>query len=449
MRHVRRLVWVLAALGIAIGGATSCTTILGDDFEVVPGGGSGGSGGTSTGTSTGSGTGGHGGTASGSETGGGGTGGCQGTTADCDPGVPGCETDLSTSTAHCGACARACSDANVATASCEDGLCLSSCQQDWGNCLTPAASAPDDGCETPLTTADACGACGHSCEGGECIGADCQAFVVVGTAGTGSVRALALDQTSIFWTDRTLGRVSQAPLDGGTTNVLLSDVLQPTALAIDATDVLFAEGSMIARVAKGDHTRNNLVGSSDSDALAVLDGYVYYVQDTELMRNGTHTFNSPSSVAPANGRLTGIATDGTLIYYAAGTIIRFYNTSGGSADLLYTLSQAVGDLALDATHLYWTVTSSPGYVRRGPRAGGSATDLVTNATNPGKLAVSNGFVYYADTGANAVRRVPVGGGTIDTLVTTVEQPYAIAVTDTAVYFSSMTSGNIYKKALPP
>jgi hypothetical protein len=76
----------------------------------------------------------------------------------------GCETDLSTSSSHCGDCDRACSSAQVAELGCTGGLCTSSCRGSWGNCVLPAAPAVDDGCETDLSTSSShCGDCGRAC----------------------------------------------------------------------------------------------------------------------------------------------------------------------------------------------------------------------------------------------------------------------------------------------
>ena len=83
---------------------------------------------------------------------------------DCDTSrTNGCETSTNT-TANCGACGRACSTTNVATASCTNGLCTSTCTGGSGNCTRPAAPNPDDGCETNINTnVDNCGACGRAC----------------------------------------------------------------------------------------------------------------------------------------------------------------------------------------------------------------------------------------------------------------------------------------------
>jgi hypothetical protein len=80
---------------------------------------------------------------------------------DCD-GNPanGCETNLNTAAAHCGRCGGACSLSN-ATAACSAGVCaVAACNAGYGNC----DGNPANGCETALSsTAAHCGACGAAC----------------------------------------------------------------------------------------------------------------------------------------------------------------------------------------------------------------------------------------------------------------------------------------------
>jgi len=82
-------------------------------------------------------------------------------TADCDHDASnGCEVSLGTSAAHCGACGSACAYAN-GTGVCTAGSCsLWSCAAGFANCNANSS----DGCEVNITTTTAhCGACGLVC----------------------------------------------------------------------------------------------------------------------------------------------------------------------------------------------------------------------------------------------------------------------------------------------
>lgn len=87
---------------------------------------------------------------------------CQGDYADCNGlEVDGCEA-LLTDPSNCGLCGATCSFPN-AVPRCSQGRCLKGdCMEGFGDC----DGQPSNGCETPLTEVDSCGACGEACEVG-------------------------------------------------------------------------------------------------------------------------------------------------------------------------------------------------------------------------------------------------------------------------------------------
>ncbi len=105
---------------------------------------------------------------------------CAGGYGDCD-GNPtnGCETDLSTTVAHCGACATACAARPNAFPGCLGGTCATSCVMGFQDCDGVASN----GCEVDVRSAVTdCGACGRpcspsnatgACAGGRCAVASC------------------------------------------------------------------------------------------------------------------------------------------------------------------------------------------------------------------------------------------------------------------------------------
>ncbi|MEZ4294996.1 MAG: hypothetical protein R3B70_08455 [Polyangiaceae bacterium] len=96
---------------------------------------------------------------------------CAANQADCNANAnDGCEIDLLASTANCGACGQACSNAH-GTTSCSGGTCQPACSAGFGDC----DSDPQDGCETPIDTIDNCGACGTVCPSGDHASAACTA----------------------------------------------------------------------------------------------------------------------------------------------------------------------------------------------------------------------------------------------------------------------------------
>ncbi|MFT3769699.1 MAG: putative metal-binding motif-containing protein [Minicystis sp.] len=80
--------------------------------------------------------------------------------ADCNNnGLDGCETNLGTSAANCGACGAACNVPNAAPACVNSACQIGSCNIGFADC----DNSPANGCETLLTTNTDCGGCGVAC----------------------------------------------------------------------------------------------------------------------------------------------------------------------------------------------------------------------------------------------------------------------------------------------
>ncbi len=78
---------------------------------------------------------------------------CDGGWGNCNPShEDGCETDLTTTTAHCGSCGHACLNDHGST-SCLGAACVPVCDTAYGDCN----GQPDDGCEADLWQLTSCG----------------------------------------------------------------------------------------------------------------------------------------------------------------------------------------------------------------------------------------------------------------------------------------------------
>ncbi len=102
--------------------------------------------------------------------------GCQPGWADCDTGgadTDGCETSLATA-ANCGACGKACDTSRSQGASCADGKTCqyTGCNSGYADCDT---TPPDtNGCEMMVAAGATCNACGAACDATHSTGATCQ-----------------------------------------------------------------------------------------------------------------------------------------------------------------------------------------------------------------------------------------------------------------------------------
>ena len=104
---------------------------------------------------------------------------CMGGFADCD-GNPGngCEVNLLTTTAHCGACGMVCPSGPQGTATCIGGVCGLRCATGYEDC----DGNPVNGCEGDLSTVLTCGTCTNRCSGATPV---CVAGASGSSCGTG------------------------------------------------------------------------------------------------------------------------------------------------------------------------------------------------------------------------------------------------------------------------
>ncbi len=118
--------------------------------------------------------------------------------SDCDGDVTtGCEVDTRVSAAHCGGCGRACAPAH-ATGACSAGGCsIAACESGWGDCDGVASN----GCEVDLRSSTShCGMCGNACAAGgtgasACLAGRCATGVVVSADRNLSVDSLTPGRT--------------------------------------------------------------------------------------------------------------------------------------------------------------------------------------------------------------------------------------------------------------
>ncbi|MBI2389119.1 MAG: hypothetical protein HYV09_05840 [Deltaproteobacteria bacterium] len=93
--------------------------------------------------------------------------------------VDGCEINTQSDLNNCGLCGKVCPGAGAPnmTAACTTGTCTSACVTGWANC----DGISTNGCEKNVRTDNAnCGACGNACtSGSSCIDGICQAFAPV------------------------------------------------------------------------------------------------------------------------------------------------------------------------------------------------------------------------------------------------------------------------------
>lgn len=224
---------------------------------------------------------------------------------------------------------------------------------------------------------------------------------------------LAIDSTHLYWGDDLddfSHLLMRRPLNGGDLELVYHAPGRIEDLAIDDASVYLASGtSEVVRIAK-------------SDATATV-------------------------VAWEQGAVVSVEQDASQVYYSDMTMGRIRRAPKGG-DGFQTLAEGLhepGNLALDATHVYWIDeahnTGAP-MIRRVPKAGGAVEDLVggqevalinwARSTQDG-LAISGDELFWVDEDQGAVYRAPKNGGAPEKVSEGLKRPTALALRDGFVY----------------
>jgi hypothetical protein len=211
----------------------------------------------------------------------------------------------------------------------------------------------------------------------------------------------------------------------------------PNRIALDPGHVYWTDSNGVGKFDFQDHTQTELAtGQNIPQGIAVTPSAAYWT-DYGLCADG----------GACEGGVQSVGLDGGVVYGYPGAQPRAVN------------------VVTDATSVYWggcnedTTGACPGgtctaYVASAPLGGGTPTTLYTGTGCTGDIAVDATYVYWTDFQADTVLKLPIAGGPVSTIASGQAGPWAIAVDATAVYWSNegtaannYTDGTILKSTL--
>jgi hypothetical protein len=225
--------------------------------------------------------------------------------------------------------------------------------------------------------------------------------------------SIAVNSSTVFWTDIGAGTVNSVPLEGGPITVLASNQKGPFRIAVDESNAFWTD----------EGTPNDY---QDGALMTVaLSGGVPRVLSSRLSR--------PEA----------IAIDATNVYWSGAgsqnTVMQMPRTGGNAVTLLIGPGGGVagmGGIATDGKSVYWT-DEYYGFVLMAPVGGGIVTTLASNQDTPWSLAVDGTSVYWRN--ANNLMKVPLAGGSPEILVPGTGGETGLAVDATSVYWGSVNA----------
>jgi hypothetical protein len=230
-----------------------------------------------------------------------------------------------------------------------------------------AASCSPDMNTDPLN----CGACDHSCLGGECHDGECAPVVIA--KDQLRVAGLAIDDKYAYWANFPgdvnvvgQGQIQRALLaGGGNIEPVASNLTNPAGLIADGSSIYFSNpyccNATIQKVAKtGGNAVSLATGQSGAQGGVLFGGMIYW----------------PNHVA--GGAVMGVSI------------------AGGNAAPVYDNIDRPQWVAADTNNLYWTELEA-GFIRKAPRAGGGAsTQLASGQPNPCLLTLVGQYLFWAN-----------------------------------------------------
>jgi hypothetical protein len=316
------------------------------------------------------------------------------------------------------------------------------------------------------TTSDGqnCGACGHSCQGGTCLGSRCQPVTL---ASLDAVDIVVVGTTA-YWVDGVSpnGNVWSCDVNACTPSALKSMQAQPLRIAFDGAHTIFwtdhGSGSAVDG-AVWSYDLNTKMATEIAPSRASPEGitadasYVYWAEDftssnqivqyersTQTVTNIPLAGTSPYSAALGAGELYFTET-------GTGAIGQCAEGSCGSPTAFQSVQTTPLAVWVDSTWVYWTDYGNAGAVWRAAIATGSPSQLPGMQANPERVVSDGSDVYWTDNGTTSCDGALVGCAqpacsAATTLQSNLQRPVGLALDAHAIYYGTTGDQRLHKLA---
>ncbi len=300
----------------------------------------------------------------------------------------------------------------------------------------------------------------------------CQLTAPVMLASGGKeIQFIALDETTVYWSDFALGTINAVPKAGGPSRVLAAGRGSPAGLVATAGTVFWTEFSgddVTSTAASGGGGVATVAPNQDGAyEITAVDDEIYWttLRGCTVARLGDG--GSYELLAQAKQPFTSIVSNSALVVWVSieqKAIERFDIATSTTSILLSggSGSELPSALAMDDASVYFGGTSPDELTLSAISTDGKNAHTlytsecrvdagVTTGACLGDITTDGAFIYFTAAtkdGTSAgnsglVRKVPVSGGAATVVAYEQARPFAIAVDETCVYWGNFGDGTIW------
>jgi hypothetical protein len=287
--------------------------------------------------------------------------------------------------------------------------------------------------------------------------------------GLAGPRGIAVDSATVYFATYDDRTVRSVPIGGGPIRTLATAADPVGAVAVTQAvyfSTVVTGGGAVWSVPRDGGTADLLAGglSAPTWSLALVDTVAFWVDVRGGIRSATGdgAANNLGQAGGAEGSMWS-ATDGSRIYFTTTDgLVQSVSIAGGSPTTLATSAVTdgtalLGGIAVSGGYVYWADTAA-GTLQRVDVAGAGPVETLGAASAPTAVGVDDTGVYYLNLGTNggggiggyhkngSVERIPPTGGAAVVLADGLDYPFALALDGTSVYVTVRGGGHVLQVA---